>query len=734
MNKNSLIVPALLAGTMAFSSCGSDAIIQDESRPYAQPSAQGTMTFTATTGEEADTRASLDGLDIVWNVGDAISLFSSADLTVNNKLTLTAGEGTASGSFKGDCAKGTEYFAFYPYNAGNKFEKASPNVPKDLYTIVWDGLQQTAVDGSFDPRTPMLARTVGVEEGATSVPLQFKNVLSFVKLTTDFTCRSITLTSKNNKEYLAAKQLVFDIPATGVPTLFTKIEYSHSLALQGADDALIAAGTYYIAVLPGTLSQGFELTFTGINDSDLTQTRSTSKSVTLNRSEVLNLGVIMMNDFKHDRFLGSGTEADPYKITSYDDWVLLVSTLNDKSTTNNYNSKYYEMTDDIDCRDKNPLTPIKETFKGHFNGNNHKIKYYRIAPEKYQQSNCFYYCGLFDNVSYAVIENMNCVFENIIWDDNSLLEGSMSPFINSADHSMINNCHLSGAATLQLEFTPVGRCHIGGLIGYIGGHVDDKMCVINCSNAVNIDIYAKYNYLNDIDVGGIVGYAFGWEKAGVVKIDRCRNKGSIDVFGEQALNPGGIVGCISDQLDVETYITNCVNVGNIKASSADPQNQIQGGSYAGGIVGKLDSDGKNIVPHFYNCLNKGKIEAINYGEAWAGGIIGWAYIPTLYDDPHLFNCANRGQAVAKSGAYPFVGNTGSYKVDKFAKCCRNDYKFGSEAQGPQIIADEMNENIGSAKIHSVTNNDEKWVDYSFGCCRWTGDGTTLDLDFSTSVK
>jgi len=723
---------------MAFTSCGSDAIIEDESRPYGQPSAPGTMTFTATTGEESGTRASLDGLDIVWNADDAISVFSSADQTANNQMTLTKGATTTSGSFTGDCAKGTEYFAFYPYNSDNKLEELysiSGNTKR--YSVVWNGSQQTAVANSFDPHTLMMAKTSNVAEDASNVSLAFKNVLSFIKLTTAFSCKTITLTSAVASEAVSAKALCFNLTASNILTPSGRVDAQKSVVLQGSEGADIAAGTYYIAVLPGTLTNGFSLTFSGVNGTDLNLTKSTSQSVTLNRSEALNIGEFQLDNFKQNLFFGSGTAADPYAITSYEDWVQLAAMLEDENTRSSYVYKHYTLTNDIDCASR--AIPSIAQFKGYFEGNNHTIRNYRSNVSL--QSGLIYRCGLFDYVVGAEIKNLNAEFIYFIIDNHLSIGGELSPFIRNAIGSKIINCHVSGKYNIELNLTnPDDHLRIGGLIAFVVMQGDNLTSEIrNCSNALNIHVgkldSPMFSY--DISLGGIAGYVWpGGASNGNAFFDRCRNTGNLCLEGKENLDVGGIIGFVEESKvgDVELYVTNCVNRGNITAGC---ESQLSGNiddACAGGIVGKLDADGEDIVPHIYNCLNQGQIEAHQVDDAWAGGIIGWTYIPTLYNDPHLFNCANRGKAVAKSGAYPFVGNTGSYNVDKFAKCCHNDYKFGSEPQVPQIIADDMNKNLGSAKIHSVTENDKKWVDYSFGCCRWTGDGTTLDLDFSTSVK
>ena len=333
---------ALMAGTMMFAACSNDDITENVNEQ--KTSELKPMTFTASMeGEDGATRAAIDGLDINWEETDMISIFDGATENNGDQLfTLTAGKGTTSGTFKGEAANADTYYALYPY-AESKIESKTvteaeamaaagrasykvrdwkrdweeysryPDMLEDemnmygispenqaiIFAYLKDeGIEtksgpqfnagsiedvvlpavQTATAGSADPQAMLM---IGASTDATT--LEFKNVCAYVKVTPQFDCTRIVLKS-NDTESLLAGTMTLGLDTDGNPTTTVTANGTNEVTLSGD---IKANNTYYIAVRPETLADGFTIKFT---TTDNRYNKSTNNEVTLTRSKVLNLG------------------------------------------------------------------------------------------------------------------------------------------------------------------------------------------------------------------------------------------------------------------------------------------------------------------------------------------------------------------------------------------------------------------------------------------------------------
>lgn len=113
--------------------------------------------------------------------------------------------------------------------------------------------------------------------------LNFKNVCAYVKVTPQFDCYAIGLTS-NGSEQIAGKVTINY--NDGDPTTTVTADGTNSVSLIGT---IKAGNTYYIAVRPEALTTGFSIEFL-TEDKEYYYARSTDKSLDLTRSNVKNLG------------------------------------------------------------------------------------------------------------------------------------------------------------------------------------------------------------------------------------------------------------------------------------------------------------------------------------------------------------------------------------------------------------------------------------------------------------
>ena len=214
---------------------------------------------------------------VLWSEGDCLSVL---DGTNNNKFTLAAGAGTATGSFTGKVDENASYvFVVYPYNDAMKLDVSS-----NLAVISGAEIksEQTAKEGSFDPETALM---MSVFDITSDKSFEMGNLVGYVKVTPQFDCKKITLESKSATDVLAGKlDMVYE------PRRVTASNSSNKVSISGD---IKAGKTYYIAALPVELSSGFKLIFTmDDNGTEKYRESSSDKVLKIVASKVKNLGTI----------------------------------------------------------------------------------------------------------------------------------------------------------------------------------------------------------------------------------------------------------------------------------------------------------------------------------------------------------------------------------------------------------------------------------------------------------
>ena len=253
------------AAIVSFASCSSE----DNNTTIENESATKVMTFTATQeGNEASTRAILSGTNIHWESKDKISLLYSSE---NKQFTLTGGAGSTSGKFSGVAEQSTSYTAVYPYQ-----ENAS--LSGDDVTNVTLPATQTATDNSFDKNAALMMAQ------SNSTTLNFKNAVSFVKVTPQFDCTKIELEAAEGSSDILAGKGTLNWNG-GNPKINITEETSKTITLNGS---IAKDKSYYIVVPTGTLNRMWKITFTAYDGKKYT--RYSSKLLTIERNKIINLG------------------------------------------------------------------------------------------------------------------------------------------------------------------------------------------------------------------------------------------------------------------------------------------------------------------------------------------------------------------------------------------------------------------------------------------------------------
>lgn len=260
---------------------------------------------------------------------------------------------------------------------------------------------------------------------------------------------------------------------------------------------------------------------------------------------------------------GSGTEQDPYKITSVNDFLYTVL----------FPTKYFELCNDIDVSKENGGLWRPNDFCGVFNGNNHCIS--GISSFGGET------IGLFENLNNAKVENL-CVklVESTVDSDK---EGGI--IAQTASNSEICRCDVT--AHIQAKNL------LGGIVGKsIDSYI--YQCAVHGSFFQN-----KANgYV--AGCGGICGCAYNINNTG--KISDCLVDASIEAHCANAIssNPcaGGIIGyCTTDDYDYKRciQINNCLSLGEVKTNNSTSLRGLYGKYY----IGPYD-DTPKIINSFYN--------------------------------------------------------------------------------------------------------------------------------------
>ena len=275
---------------------------------------------------------------------------------------------------------------------------------------------------------------------------------------------------------------------------------------------------------------------------------------------------------------GSGTESDPYLISTGAQLAFLAQEIN-SSNNNIYYDKHYKLTNSIDlgglewdpigCYWYGNLSSDHRAFNGHFCGNGYKVMNFKITVAK-TDYRCYF--GLFGYVSNGTIENLGVTDFVIAINNNnnntshSQLSVVAGGLVGGAAYTTISNCSATGdvnATSTQSTTTA------GGLVGHA------TYSTISNSYAMG-DIIASAYY--NVDGGGLVGYA------SYTVINNCYATGDVNAA---STNPYGhvCIGGLVGQAYYQTYVSisnNCFAAGDIHATASKY-------AYAGNLVGNISS-------------------------------------------------------------------------------------------------------------------------------------------------
>ncbi len=341
---------------------------------------------------------------------------------------------------------------------------------------------------------------------------------------------------------------------------------------------------------------------------------------------------------------GSGTETDPYQISTGAQLAYLATSVN---SGNEYNGTYFVLTNDIDLNNQD-WTPIGTSnsgyFCGVFDGAEHTISNLYINSTSSYQGLFGYLGGTVKNLTVsgevtgagdvggivgcnystgAIVEN--CINQCTVTGTGTSIGGVVGNNGYAERYGTIKDCTNSG--------TIIGEgYYVGGVVGRSGTAVE------GCTNSGTVTNTESYT-------GGIVGRGYDG-------VTNCTNSGTVtttdgytggivgfnttgnieNCINEETVTGGSIIGGIAGYTGSGVVVTGCTNSGTVENSAAT----------TGGIVAANYGTVEK-------CLNSGNIN----GKSHTGGVVGYNYGDAIQ------NSANNGIVIGKGNVGGVVGNVDS---------------------------------------------------------------------------
>ncbi|MGM9697929.1 MAG: hypothetical protein ACI3Y0_04730 [Prevotella sp.] len=376
---------------------------------------------------------------------------------------------------------------------------------------------------------------------------------------------------------------------------------------------------------------------------------------------------------------GSGTEEDPYRISSAQDFANLTYRVNN-GYNNYYFGKYIVLTNDIVFNenllsaDGTPspnakvMKPIgvkgfpQRWFRGNINGNGHTISGVYIRSDA-DNVGLIGWANSFSLLNLKVVDSfvggsgtnmggllgccnaggkiVNCSYQGVVSCNNNTCAGGI---VGAFYDHRIESCHFEGV--VKCEEGKEGATYMGGIAGWTDLKVTIKNCTVNGSVIDTGTSTCQY-------IGGIVG----WAELNLENCTMLKGSGSGNVVSSNiATYIGGVAGGVkggnvsSDNMAIK----HCYNYATVKGYASK--------CYIGGVAG--------YAYNAYCCGNFGTLDLTgtvssgSYSELCGGGVVGW--------NKGIDGCFNAGQLLSNKASWDNVYLAGvSGYTDGTMKNCFN---------------------------------------------------------------
>lgn len=350
---------------------------------------------------------------------------------------------------------------------------------------------------------------------------------------------------------------------------------------------------------------------------------------------------------------GSGTETDPYRISTAADLWEMAKKINNKKTMDDYSEACYRLTADIDLGGKKRWEPIGYhnyedfySFDGIFDGDGHTISGIRVQYKDPWFGQKHHVFGLFGQME-GTVKNLTIDGSSFSAEGQSIEIGAIAGMVWNGT---VTNCHTTDSVTVS------GSYKAGGICGNVGS---DSM-LSDCTNAADVSATALTGGAGGIasfvsspvlrcsnsgDISAAEGEAAGIAVTASGGLTDCGNSGSITANRDAAgivcnFNDGALNHSMNDE---NVKLLRCTNSGEV-ASATSPAGGIAAGCRTGSVVDCVNSgtvksprETGGIFAYFQNssfgapckvftvsgCENSGMVFSLeNYA---AGGICGMIY-------------------------------------------------------------------------------------------------------------
>lgn len=324
---------------------------------------------------------------------------------------------------------------------------------------------------------------------------------------------------------------------------------------------------------------------------------------------------------------GTGTSSDPYLISNAGQLARLAYLSNSSSYYSSYNSKTYQLTDDIDLS-AHYWIPIglKYAFQGNFYGNYHTIKGMTCYMSSGTDSNYYatadnansYICALFGKV-YGDVAIFNFSLSNVsITTASASMSTKYYKFsavaglaLASSDNTpMISNINLFGNIKSSLTGTATEFLMAGAVCYTEGAVISNVSSYMTMYDSSNMSTSSSSTSI----CGGIA--AFITSESFVIK---CAMLGYIDFYGFGGGNTyaGGIVGQLGGSSTLKTsYVTR----GGYHTNTSSCYMWLS--RHCGGAIAGNLSDGGSKVISCWSFLSV-KLNSGGTGSTFKGVIVGY---------------------------------------------------------------------------------------------------------------
>lgn len=241
----------------------------------------GRLSFKVTTEVPgSESKAALSGTSVVFNAGDAISVFDGVS---NNKFTTADGGATA--LFSGSAAEAERYVLVSPYNESVtvKGSVITYEIP-DVQTATPDGVDPKAlISGAllYKGNEVELFNAVGLVKVEVPAGLQVRNI-------------QVAGGYGQNTAVAGTFEFNPDTKNIGIPDVNNTTTVITLVPQDGEE--FIAEGTYYVAIRPKTTYDG-GFTVAYVNELNQLCKRQTRNAADIKRSHILPLGTLNTTDF-----------------------------------------------------------------------------------------------------------------------------------------------------------------------------------------------------------------------------------------------------------------------------------------------------------------------------------------------------------------------------------------------------------------------------------------------------